>query len=98
MLSFSQILWQGQVTEGGFDIHPPEKEIKRKLEVQREFRNEKGETIVKAALGEVITARIKIRTIEPKGCHNVAIVDLLPAGFEVVLDSVGRGAPGQRRR
>jgi hypothetical protein len=83
-----------QVTQAGFDTALPAKEIKQKLEVQREYRNAKGEVIKQLALGGEATVHIKLRSVDGATLHNVAIVDLLPGGFEVVLDSIPRARPG----
>lgn len=90
-----------QVTQAGFDLAPPVKEIKQKLEVQREYRDAGNKVVTKVALGGELTVHLKIRSIEQGGLHNVAIVDLLPGGFEVVRDSirpVAVRAPEIRRR
>ena len=44
-----------------------------------------------AHLGEPLTVRLKIRSLERDGITNVAIVDLLPGGFEVVGSSLHPG-------
>jgi hypothetical protein len=77
-----------QVTQAGFDLRLPEKEIKQKLEVQREYRDAENNVVSTSALGDELTVHLKIRSIEQYGVENVAIVDLLPGGFEVVRDSI----------
>jgi uncharacterized protein YfaS (alpha-2-macroglobulin family) len=75
-----------QVTEAGFDKALPVKDIKEQLEVQREYRNAKGDVIDKVTLGEEAYVYLKVRALDNKHHYNVAVVDLLPGGFEVVLD------------
>lgn len=75
-----------QVTEAGFDKALPLKDIKEQLEVQREYRNAKGDVIDKVTLGEEAYVYLKVRALDNKHHYNVAVVDLLPGGFEVVLD------------
>lgn len=75
-----------QVTEAGFDKALPTKDIKQQLEVQREYRNAKGDVIDKVTLGEETYVHLKARALDNKQHYNVAVVDLLPGGFEVVLD------------
>ena len=75
-----------QVTQAGFDKSLPTKDIKEQLEVQREYRNEKGDVIDSVKLGEEVFVHLKMRALDNKHHYNVAIVDLLPGGFEVVLD------------
>lgn len=75
-----------QVTEAGFDKALPVKDIKQQLEVQREYRNKNGDVIDKITLGEEAYVHLKVRALDNKHHYNVAVVDLLPGGFEVVLD------------
>lgn len=75
-----------QVTEAGFDKALPVKDIKQQLEVQREYRNAKGDVIDKVTLGDEVYVYLKVRALDNKNHYNVAVVDLLPGGFEVVLD------------
>ncbi len=75
-----------QVTQAGFDKALPVKDIKEQLEVQREYRNAKGDVIDKVTLGEEAYVYLKVRALDNKTHYNVAVVDLLPGGFEVVLD------------
>src|SRR5574341_1504385 len=75
-----------QVTMAGFDKDLPKKEIKEYLEVQREYRDLKGNVITATALGSEIEVHVKMRSVKSGYHSNVAIVDLLPGGFEVVLD------------
>ena len=58
------------------------------MEVQREYRTQTGKPAVAAALGEELTVHLKIRSLDHAPVWNVAILDLLPGGFEVVADSI----------
>ena len=75
-----------QVTQAGFDKALPKVDIKQQLEVQREYRNQNGDVLDTVTLGEEAYVHLKIRALNNKHHYNVAIVDLLPGGFEVVLD------------
>lgn len=75
-----------QVTMAGFDRELPKKEIKEYLEVQREYRDLKGNVITNTALGSEIEVHVKMRSVKSGYHSNVAIVDLLPGGFEVVIE------------
>jgi len=75
-----------QVTQAGFDSAPPTRELKDKLELFREYRNQQGEAVTKVKLGEEVYVHLKLRGKEPGSYNNVAIVDLLPGGFETVLE------------
>lgn len=89
-----------QVTQAGFDLAPPAQAIKQKLEIQREYRDASNQVVNSASLGGELTVHLKIRTLEQGELQNVAIVDLLPGGFEVVRDSIRSAAgsgPGLRQ-
>lgn len=83
-----------QITQAGFDLAPPTQEIKEKLEIQREYRDADNLVVSRALIGGELTVQLKIRSIAEGGVQNVAIVDLLPGGFEVVRDSLRRAAEG----
>jgi hypothetical protein len=75
-----------QVTAGGFDLEVPKEEIQRGIEVQREYRDAGGHVVSKGEIGGELSVHLKIRALEKDYRPNMAIVDLLPAGFEVVED------------
>jgi uncharacterized protein YfaS (alpha-2-macroglobulin family) len=75
-----------QVTQAGFDKAVPDKELKEGLEVQREYRDLSGSVITKTTIGSEIEVHVKMRSLKSWSSSNVAIVDLLPGGFEVVLE------------
>lgn len=72
------------VVQSGYDQLPPTQSVKRGLEIVREYTDEQGKPIDKVTLGQKINVVIKIRSNSKQGVGNVAIVDLLPGGFEVV--------------
>jgi len=73
------------VTQSGFDRAPPTTELKQGVEIVREYTNEAGKVVTVAKLGEELDVHIKIRATESDSVGSVAIVDLLPGGFEPVL-------------
>jgi len=84
-----------QVTAGGFDKALPDKEIKDGIEIQREYRDPAGKVVTSAALGAELDVHVKVRSIAPGAYFsNVAVVELLPGGFEAVFDkSVDESVP-----
>ncbi len=80
------------LTEAGFDSSAPQTDIKQGLEVIHELMNEKGEPITQVDLGMEAWVHIRMRSlaIPPNTTapylFNVAIMDLLPGGFEVVVE------------
>lgn len=83
-----------QVTEAGYDLRPPSDAAAAGLEATRELLNAKGEPIEQVKLGEPVTVRIRARS-KSGIVTNVAILDLLPCGFEIADKSLEPGA-GQK--
>ncbi len=75
------------VSESGFDQQLPKQAVQHGLEIQRTYLNAQGKTVDKVKLGEEITVQIRMRAIDRDWIDNIAIQDLLPAGFEVALPS-----------
>jgi len=73
------------VTQSGFDRVPPATELKQGIEIVREYTNASGQVVTAAKLGEELDVHVKIRATEADSVGSVAIVDLLPGGFEPVL-------------
>lgn len=74
------------MNQSGFDKALPVKQIKNGLEVLREYTDADGKPIDKLVLGEEAFVHVKFRAIDREAIYNTAIVDLLPGGFEVVLE------------
>ncbi len=80
-----------QVVEAGFDRQIPTQPIEHGLEVYREFVDANGKIIETARLGEPITVRLHVRSLDRGSVTNVAISDLFPGGFEIVDRSLTPG-------
>lgn len=50
----------------------------------RDYTDEKGQPVSTVTLGQTVNVHLKIRANSKEGQNNLAIVDLLPGGFEVV--------------
>ncbi|EPY5345334.1 MG2 domain-containing protein [Klebsiella quasipneumoniae] len=72
------------VTQAGYDLAAPKKAISRGLEITREYTDGQGKPVTQITLGQKINVHLKIRANSKEGQDNLAIVDLLPGGFEVV--------------
>ncbi|MFD3240227.1 MG2 domain-containing protein [Rahnella perminowiae] len=72
------------VTQAGYDLAAPEKAISRGLEITRDYTDEQGKPVTQITLGQKINVHLKVRANSQEGQSNLAIVDLLPGGFEVV--------------
>lgn len=77
-----------QFIQAGFDTQLPAKPMQHGIEVYREYRDAQGSVVTSASLGSELEVHIQARALANRHLSNIAIVDLLPGGFEVVRDSV----------
>ncbi|UPG85900.1 alpha-2-macroglobulin [Luteibacter aegosomatis] len=75
------------VSQAGFDRKPSTVTRKDGLEITRSYTDTKGKGIDTVATGDEIDVHVRIRSTTREGVSDVAIVDLLPGGFEPVLDT-----------
>ncbi len=80
-----------QVIEAGFDRQLPNETLTNGLEVYRELLDENEKPVTQTKLGQPIHVRLHVRATGPQAITNVALIDLLPGGFEVVGSSVHAG-------
>jgi hypothetical protein len=80
-----------QVIEAGFDRQVPAEPLTEGLEVYRELLGKDNKPVSQTHLGELIRVRLHVRSLKKQALTNVAIVDLLPGGFEVADSSVHAG-------
>ncbi|MCG8453509.1 MAG: alpha-2-macroglobulin family protein [Spirochaetales bacterium] len=83
-----------QVVRAGFDQTLPEEKIASGLEVHREFRDEEGNVVSSCSLGDRLTAVVSFRSTDGNPLSNVAVVDMLPSGFEADIAAVREGQRG----
>ncbi|MCE9672039.1 alpha-2-macroglobulin family protein [Myxococcus stipitatus] len=74
-----------QVTQAGYDLEPPKVPVIQRLEVQRELRDLEGRVVKEVPLGGEVEVHLMVRQLEGAS-SAVAIIDLLPGGFEVVME------------
>ena len=60
------------------------KALSRGIEIVRDYTDEQGKPVTQVTLGQKINVHLKVRANSKEGQSNLAIVDLLPGGFEVV--------------
>ncbi|MBA2078486.1 alpha-2-macroglobulin [Rhodanobacter sp. PCA2] len=72
-------------TQGGYDRSSSGEAIKRGIEIVRDYTDAKGKPLDQIAVGEEVDVHVKIRATGDQGVGNVAIVDLLPGGFDPVI-------------
>jgi len=75
--------------QAGYDRDVPMPAIKNGLEIVRDYTDTKGKPLGALAPGEEIDVHVKIRATGNKGIGDVAIVDLLPGGFDPVMQQPG---------
>ncbi len=81
------------LSQAGFDRELPTTAVREKLEISREFLDQEGKPVSELEQGQEVTVRLRLRALgEP--ISNVAVIDLLPGGFEVLRDSVPRSVDG----
>ena len=85
-----------QVVEAGFDRERAATPLRNGLEVYRELLDQNGVAVSKTSLGRPVRVRLHVRSLERKPVTNVAIIDLLPGGFEVMDSSLPRGRDRMR--
>jgi uncharacterized protein YfaS (alpha-2-macroglobulin family) len=73
-------------SQSGYDRVQPEKAIANGLEIIREYTDAQGKALDTVNLGKEIDVHVKIRATGKDAVGNVSIVDLLPGGFEPVIE------------
>lgn len=73
------------VSQAGFDRVPPKEVLREGFEILREYVDADGKTVSSVKQGDEITVRLKFRAIDKRSSWNVALVDLFPGGFELVV-------------
>ncbi|MBI3544039.1 MAG: hypothetical protein HY075_12275, partial [Deltaproteobacteria bacterium] len=72
------------LAEKGFDAELPTVELKSRLEVAREYLAKNGSPVAKVKIGDEVDVALRVRTVDGKPAHDLALVDLYPAGFELI--------------
>src|SRR5262249_33923120 len=83
------------VDQSGFDRSPPRVALSKGFEILREYTDESGKPIDRIAIGSQGNLRLKFRAIADQAITQVALVDLMPGGFDLVIppQEPGSGAP-----
>jgi hypothetical protein len=77
-----------QLSQAGFEKQLPAAAMNNGIEVYREYLHADNSAASDAALGEELIVHVRARATDNQYHFNVALVDLLPGGFEVVTSSV----------
>jgi uncharacterized protein YfaS (alpha-2-macroglobulin family) len=73
------------VGERGFDRGLPSQPVNKKIEVFREYTDGAGKPITSVKLGDEMQVHVRLRALGQAPIDQIAIVDLLPGGFEPVI-------------
>jgi len=75
------------VEASGFDVEPPTGDLREGMEILRETTDASGKPLTTVKQGDEVTVRLKFRGLNRTfDGINVAVVDLLPGGFDLVLN------------
>jgi uncharacterized protein YfaS (alpha-2-macroglobulin family) len=75
-----------QLLQSGFDLEAPKEKAAHGLEVSREIRAPGGEPVTQTSVASKLDVVLWVRSVDNRE-REVAVVDLLPGGFEVDLSS-----------
>lgn len=76
------------VTVSGFDREPASTASTNGIEIIRAYESDQGKTLTKVELGDTVSVHVKMRGVSD-AVRDVAVVELLPAGFDLVLEGNG---------
>lgn len=77
-----------QLNQSGFDRTIPSKPFSSGIEVFRDYTDKNGKPLTSVTLGDEIQVHLRFRALGNTPIAYVALVDLLPGGFEVVDNPV----------
>ena len=73
------------LAQSGFDRNILPAAQSQGLEVLRDVLNDAGKPVTTLKLGQEVTVRLRVRALGDRAWSDIAITDLLPGGFEAVL-------------
>lgn len=76
--------------QAGFQRELPSNAVTNGIEIQRAFIDKNGSVASEIKQGDELTVRLRVRSTSLNKIDNIAIVDLLPGGFEVIRESLER--------
>jgi alpha-2-macroglobulin len=83
------------VNQSGFDRTPPHEAIVKGFEILREYTDANGAQLTQIKMGDQVDVHLKFRAVEDHSTiTDVALVDLLPGGFELVIPTGDAGSDG----
>jgi alpha-2-macroglobulin len=70
------------LNESGFDRAVPAN-LQNQVEIRKQYLDKAGKEVSQLSLGEAVQVRVQLRSLDGKRHEQLALVDLLPAGFEL---------------
>ncbi len=79
-----------QLATDGYDRVRPTQPIEDGLEIARQYLDADHQPVKEVKIGDIINVVVTMRAHDDKKLANMALVDLLPSGFETVPESIAR--------
>ena len=80
--------------QSGFDVTTPVAPIRAGLEIVNEYTDAAGHPIHTVQVGDEIEVHVRFRAIGARWVPNIALVELLPGGFDPASPPAEQGAGG----
>ena len=77
------------LSQSGFDAEPDQDALRQGFEILREYTDANGKILSEISQGEEVTVRLKFRSLSRDAYGELALIDLLPGGFEMVVPPTG---------
>jgi len=90
----TRVFWT--VTLAGYDREPPRDVLRQGLEIVRDYVGADGKPVTTVRQGDELTVRVRFRSLAKRDYWDGVVVDVLPGGFEPILDDPVRPAAGGR--
>jgi uncharacterized protein YfaS (alpha-2-macroglobulin family) len=75
------------LSQNGFDRKAPPATQDQGIELVRDYLDASGKPVTGVPVGGEVTVRLRVRALRERSYSDVAIVDLLPGGFETVMQT-----------
>ena len=77
-----------QLATDGYDREVPTRPIEDGLEIRRQYLDANHQPVTEVKIGDIVNVVVTLRAHDNKVLPDMAMVDLLPSGFEVVPNSI----------
>jgi alpha-2-macroglobulin len=73
------------VSQSGFDRMAPKEPVSMGFEILREYTDHAGHAVAQIKMGDEVDVHLKFRALNDRARTEVALVDLLPGGFDLAI-------------